>query len=194
MIRFLDILFSLIGLIILSPFFILISVLILLDFDGPAFYRQPRVGKNGVDFLIYKFRTMRSGSDARGLLTVGGRDPRVTPTGYFLRKYKIDELPQLFNVLKGEMSIAGPRPEVRKYVRLYNQEQLKILEIRPGITDFASIKYKSENEILAKYPDPEKAYVEIIMPEKISLNMVFVNDHSLKNYFRIIFSTLTGII
>jgi lipopolysaccharide/colanic/teichoic acid biosynthesis glycosyltransferase len=133
-------------------------------------------------------------ADKRGLLiTVGERDPRITPIGYFLRKYKLDELPQLVNVLKGEMSIVGPRPEVKKYVEIYNDEQRKVLNVRPGITDWASIHFRDENEILAKYSNPEKAYIEIVMPAKIKLNMSYINNPSPSAYFSIIFKTIREI-
>ena len=134
---------------------------------------------------------MRVGADKKGLITVGGRDPRITYSGYFIRKYKIDELPQLLNVLKGDMSIVGPRPEVRKYVDLYTDEQRLVLSIKPGITDYASIEYIDENEILGKSSDPEKTYIEDIMPEKIKYNMKYINNKTLFEYFKIIF--LTGL-
>jgi lipopolysaccharide/colanic/teichoic acid biosynthesis glycosyltransferase len=193
MIRFLDILFSLIGLIILLPFFIIISLFVAADSKGSILYRQTRVGRNGIDFTLLKFRTMLTDSDRKGLLTVGNNDSRITRSGSFLRRFKLDELPQLINVLVGDMSFVGPRPEVRKYVNLYNESQLGILSVRPGITDFASIYYRNENEILADYNDPEKAYIEIIMPHKIDLNMKYINNYSLKNYFLIIFSTILNI-
>jgi lipopolysaccharide/colanic/teichoic acid biosynthesis glycosyltransferase len=193
MIRFLDILFSMLGLIILSPFFLIISIFIVTDSRGSIFYRQKRVGKNGKDFILLKFRTMITDSDRKGLLTVGSNDSRITHSGSFLRKFKLDELPQLINVLKGDMSFVGPRPEVRKYVDLYNENQLGILSVRPGITDLASIQYRNENEMLAGYEDPEKAYIEIIMPHKIELNLKYINDYNLRNYFRIIMSTIINI-
>ena len=168
MIRFFDILLSSIGLIVLFPIFLILSIWIKLDSKGPVFYNQNRVGKNNYDFMLYKFRSMITDADKKGLLiTVGGKDPRVTKSGYFIRKYKLDELPQLINVFKGNMSLVGPRPEVRKYVDMYNDEQRKVLSIRPGITDYASIEYMDENRILGESQDPEKSYVEFIMPEKI---------------------------
>jgi len=172
--RLFDIVMSLIGLIILLPFFMLIAIWILLDSRGGVFYRQSRVGKNGIDFHLWKFRSMRPDSDQKGLLTVGGRDPRITRSGYFLRKYKLDELPQLINVLSGDMSFVGPRPEVRKYVDLYSAEQRKVLEVRPGITDLASLEYFEENELLARSSDPEKTYIEEIMPAKLKLNLQYI--------------------
>lgn len=156
MIRLFDLLFSLLGLLLLSPIFLVITILIAFDSPGDIFYRQTRVGKNGIDFRLFKFRTMVVGSDQKGLITVGGRDPRVTQIGYYLRKYKLDELPQLLNVLNGDMSLVGPRPEVRKYVNLYTVEQQKVLNVRPGITDYASIEYVDENQILENLLIPTK--------------------------------------
>lgn len=141
MIRFFDILFSFLGILFLSPVFLFLYIAIRLESKGGGFYKQLRVGRGGTDFYVYKFRSMRIGADKQGLITVGGRDPRITRIGYFIRKYKLDELPQLFNVLKGDMSLVGPRPEVRKYVELYTEEQRRVLSVRPGITDYASIEY-----------------------------------------------------
>jgi lipopolysaccharide/colanic/teichoic acid biosynthesis glycosyltransferase len=193
MIRFLDFILSVMGSIVLLPVFILISAFVLYDSRGSLIFRQIRVGKDGVDFKLFKFRTMKTGSDKKGQLTVGEKDSRITRSGYLLRKYKLDELPQLLNVLKGEMSFVGPRPEVRKYVDLYDDEQKKILSVRPGITDIASIEYRNENEMLKQYKDPEKAYIEIIMPHKILLNMQYIENYNLKNYLRIILLTLQNI-
>lgn len=194
MIRFLDILFSIIGLLILSPLFLLIYILIRLESKGGGFYSQVRVGKDGKDFKLYKFRSMRIGADKKGLITVGGRDSRITRVGYFIRKYKLDELPQLVNVLIGDMSLVGPRPEVRKYVDMYNTEQRKVLSVRPGITDYASIEYVDENVILGNASDPDKAYVEKIMPDKIQYNMKYINHRSVKEYVKIIILTIWNII
>ena len=195
MIRFFDILLSGIGLIVLSPIFFILSIWIKLDSEGPVFYKQNRVGKDNVDFLLFKFRSMVTDADKTGLLiTVGGRDPRVTKSGYFIRKYKLDELPQLINVFLGEMSLVGPRPEVRKYVELYNHEQQKVLTVKPGVTDYASIEYIDENKILGESEDPEKTYIEIILPEKIRHNMKFINNKSIKEYFKIILLTITKIL
>lgn len=194
MIRFFDIFFSAFGLIILSPFFIIISLWIVLDSKGGVFYKQIRVGKNNIDFKLYKFRSMAVGSDKKGLITVGARDSRITRSGYFLRKYKIDELPQLINVLKGDMSLVGPRPEVRKYVDIYTDEQRKILGVRPGITDYASIEYMDENNILAQAPNPDKAYIEQVLPDKINYNMKYIKNQSIKEYFKIIVLTIIKII
>lgn len=194
MIRFFDVLFSFLGLLILLPFFILIYIAICLESKGGGFYKQRRVGLNGKEFNLYKFRSMRIGSDKKGLITVGGRDPRITKSGYFIRKYKLDELPQLYNVLIGDMSLVGPRPEVKKYVELYSEEQRKVLSIRPGITDYASIEYADENELLGKADNPDQVYIEQIMPQKIRYNMKYINNRTLKEYFKIIFLTLIRII
>lgn len=194
MIRFFDILFSLTGILILSPVFLILYIAICLESRGGGFYRQLRVGLNGKDFYVYKFRSMRTGADKHGLITVGGRDPRITSTGYFIRKYKLDELPQLFNVLKGDMSLVGPRPEVRRYVNLYTDEQRKVLSVRPGITDYASIEYVDENTILGQAEDADKAYIELIMPDKIKYNMIYINNRSVKEYFKIIVLTFYSIV
>jgi len=194
MIRFFDILFSIIGLILLSPLFLILYLAICVESRGGGFYRQVRVGKNGVDFSLYKFRSMRVGSDAKGLITVGGRDPRITNVGYFIRRYKLDELPQLFNVLIGDMSFVGPRPEVRKYVDLYTAEQCRVLSVRPGITDYASIEYVDENVLLATSSDPEKTYIEEIMPDKIRFNMKFINQRTVREYFKIIRLTICKLV
>jgi len=191
--RLFDIFFSLIGLIVLIPVFIIISIAVIIDSKGGIFYRQIRVGRNNRDFTLLKFRTMRTGSDSGSLLTVGENDPRITKTGSFLRKYKLDELPQLFNVLKGDMSIVGPRPEVRKYVDMYNEQQKQVLTVRPGLTDYASLEYINENEVLSKYEDAEKAYIEIVMPEKLQLNLKYIKDKSLKTDLKIILKTLSKI-
>jgi lipopolysaccharide/colanic/teichoic acid biosynthesis glycosyltransferase len=192
--RLFDIFFSLSGLIILSPFFILISLLIILDSRGGIFYKQIRVGKNGKDFSLFKFRSMRTDADKKGLLTVGGRDSRITRMGYFIRKYKIDELPQLLNVFTGSMSLVGPRPEVRKYVDLYNTEQKMVLSVKPGITDYASIEYSNENELLGKATDPEKVYIEEIMPAKLKLNLKYIAEQGSMTDLKIIVRTLLKII
>ena len=189
MIRLLDFIFSLIGLILLSPFFLLVALFIKLSSNGPVLYKQSRIGLNGTEFNVFKFRTMRLNSDKLGLITVGGRDSRITSSGYFLRKYKLDELPQLFNVLNGDMSLVGPRPEVKKYVDLYTQEQSKVLSIRPGITDWASIYYRDENVILGQSSNPEKDYVENVMPDKLNYNLIYIENYGVVEYFKIIFCT-----
>jgi len=191
--RFFDIFFSAVGLLILLPVFCIIYILIRLESKGPGFFIQERIGKDGNPFGLYKFRTMRTGSDKKGLITVGERDERITQLGYFLRRYKLDELPQLWNVLKGDMSLVGPRPEVRKYVDMYTEEQRKVLCVKPGITDYASIQYVNENEILGSAADPDKAYIEKVMPDKIKLNMRYINNQSLLEYFKIIFLTFGSI-
>ena len=194
MTRFFDILLSVIGLLLFSPLLILIYIIIRCGSRGPGFYKQNRIGKGGVPFRLIKFRTMRIGSDKGRLITVGGRDTRITKVGYYLRKYKLDELPQLWNVLKGDMSLVGPRPEVEKYVRLYTPEQLVVLNIRPGITDYASIAFSNENEILGKAENPARMYIEEIMPQKINYNLKYINNPSLKEYFKIILLTFSKII
>jgi lipopolysaccharide/colanic/teichoic acid biosynthesis glycosyltransferase len=194
MIRFFDILFSFLGLLILSPLFLILYLLIRLESRGGGFYSQIRVGKDGKDFRLYKFRSMRIGSDKKGLITVGGHDSRITRMGYFIRKYKLDELPQLFNVLIGDMSLVGPRPEVRKYVDMYTSEQRKVLSVRPGITDYASIEYVDENTILGASSDPDKTYIDRIMPDKIRYNMKYINNHTVKEYFKIIFLTVGKVV
>ena len=193
-IRFFDFVLSLVVLVILAPIFIVLAVWIKIDSVGPVFYKQIRVGQNGKDFGLFKFRSMVVDADKKGLITVGGKDPRITRSGYFIRKYKLDELPQLINVLVGDMSLVGPRPEVRKYVELYDDEQNKVLSVKPGITDYASIEYMDENEILGKSTDPEKTYIEEIMPEKIKYNMKYIKNRSLIEYFKIIFLTVLKII
>ncbi len=194
MIRILDFLFSFLGLILLSPFLFFIAFFIKLSSKGPVFYKQSRIGLNGIEFNVFKFRSMRINADKLGLITIGGRDPRVTSVGYILRKYKLDELPQLINVLKGDMSLVGPRPEVKKYVDLYTQDQSKVLSIRPGITDWASIYYRDENEILGKSIDPERDYIDKVMPDKLNYNLIYIENYGPKQYFKIIFSTLWHII
>jgi lipopolysaccharide/colanic/teichoic acid biosynthesis glycosyltransferase len=190
MIRFLDFLFSFFGLVFLLPFLFLIGLIIKMSSRGPILYKQSRVGLNGVEFSIYKFRSMRLNSVKLGLITVGGRDPRVTPIGYYLRKFKLDELPQLINVLIGDMSLVGPRPEVKKYVDLYTEEEKRVITIRPGITDWASINYRDENVILGESSNPEKDYIEKVMPDKLKYNMIYINKYGVIEYLKIIFITL----
>ena len=192
--RFFDIIFSFLGLLILSPLLLIISIFIFLDSRGGVFYLQQRVGRNNLDFFIYKFRTMNISADSQGLLTVGAKDARVTRVGYFLRKYKLDELPQLINVLKGEMSFVGPRPEVRKYVNYYSAEQLHVLSVNPGITDYASIKYSNESELLAKAAEPEKFYIETILPVKLKLNLKYMEEQSFWKDIGLIFFTVKKIL
>ena len=193
MIRFFDLLFSFLGLIVLSPLLLLIALAIAVGSRGGVFYLQTRVGKDNRDFRLIKFRSMHTGAYKYGGLTIGDRDPRITRTGIFLRKMKLDELPQLINVLIGDMSFVGPRPELRKYVDLYTTEQKKVLSRRPGITDFASVEYINENEILGRAADPEKTYIEEIMPAKLELNRKFIDDPGLRNYFKVIGLTIQKI-
>jgi len=192
--RIADIVLSLIGLIILLPFFLIIALFIIVNNGFPVFYIQKRVGRYDVDFGLFKFRTMKKNADKAGLLTVGGRDPRITNVGYFLRKYKIDELPQLINVLFGSMSLVGPRPEVRKYVEMYTAEQKNVLMVKPGITDYASLSYFEENELLAGSPDPEQTYIKDIMPAKLELNQQYISQMGFGTDLKIIFKTLKRIV
>lgn len=188
--RIIDITASGCGLLVLSPVFLILAIWIKIDSKGPVFYRQVRVGKDGKDFRIFKFRSMVVNADKGSLITVGGSDPRVTRSGYYIRKYKLDELAQLINVFIGDMSLVGPRPEVRKYVDLYTEEQKKVLTIRPGITDYASIAYMDENVLLEKSSNPDNTYIEEIMPAKIELNMKYINNPTLFEYFKLIFLTI----
>lgn len=192
--RAFDILASGLGLLVLSPLFAILAIWIKCDSKGPVFYRQVRVGKNNKDFRLFKFRSMRPDSDKLGLITVGGRDPRVTRSGYYIRKYKLDEFPQLINVFMGEMSLVGPRPEVRKYVNLYTPEQMRILEVRPGITSLASIRYRNENEILASAKDPDNAYINQVMPDKLAIDLEYVGKTNLWTDIKLIFSTFKAIL
>jgi len=192
--RILDIFFTLIALIVLSPLMLLTAIAIVCDSKGGVFYKQLRVGKNNKDFYLYKFRTMHICSDTQGLLTVGDKDFRITKFGYFLRKTKWDELPQLINILKGDMSIVGPRPEVRKYVDLYTQEQMRVLEVLPGLTDYASIEYMNENSLLEKSDSPEQTYINKIMPAKLQLNFKYIDNQSLFVDLKIIVKTIQRIV
>ncbi|HMC97958.1 MAG TPA: sugar transferase [Flavobacteriales bacterium] len=172
--RLFDLFVSATALLLLLPLFLVLALAVALSSSGGAFFKQTRVGKNGHTFQLLKFRSMRVGSEAQGQITVGGRDPRVTGVGQFLRKSKLDELPQLINVLVGDMSIVGPRPEVPKYVALYSPEQRRVLSVRPGITSLASIAYINENEVLGRSADPERTYVEEVMPAKLALDLEYV--------------------
>lgn len=192
--RIFDIFASGLGLIALSPLFAFTAVWIKLDSKGPVFYRQTRVGKDNKDFRLYKFRSMRPDSDKGSLITIGGRDPRVTRSGYYIRKYKLDEFPQLINVFKGDMSLVGPRPEVRKYVDYYTPEQMKVLSVKPGITSLASIRYRNENDILAQSEDPDKTYIEKVLPDKLAIDMEYVDKASLWTDIKLIFRTFKEII
>lgn len=192
--RLLDIIICFIASLLLAPVWIILPLLIVIDSEGNPFYVQKRVGKDSKDFNLLKFRTMYAGTDKKGLLTVGDNDRRITRIGYFLRKYKLDELPQLFNIIKGDMSIVGPRPEVRKYVQLYNEHQRNVLKVRPGLTDYASIEYIAESELLAQSDDPEYTYIQDIMPKKIELNLKYIENQSLRLDFELIIKTLLKII
>lgn len=192
--RLFDIAASGLGLIVLSPLFLVLAVWIKLDSKGPVFYRQVRVGRHNKDFRIFKFRSMRVGSDKGSLVTIGGHDPRITRSGYFIRKFKFDELPQLINVFIGDMSLVGPRPEVRHYVDYWTPEQMHVLDVRPGITDPASIKFRNENELMAQAENPEKYYIEVIMQEKLKLYLEYVNHHSFFGDIGLIFKTFWVII
>lgn len=192
--RLFDVIASGLGLIVLSPLFVILAIWIKLDSKGPVFYRQVRVGYKNKDFRIFKFRSMRVGSDKGSLVTIGGHDPRVTRSGYFIRKFKFDELPQLINVFLGDMSLVGPRPEVRHYVDYWTPEQMHVLDVRPGITDPASIKFRNENELMEKAEDPEKYYIEVIMQEKIKLYLEYVEKHSFLCDLGLIFKTFWVIV
>jgi lipopolysaccharide/colanic/teichoic acid biosynthesis glycosyltransferase len=191
--RLLDIFLSLFVLLLFSFFFLIIALIIVIDSRGGVFFKQVRVGRNNKDFGLYKFRTMRPNAEQQGQLTVGGRDNRITRFGYFLRKFKLDEFPQLLNIIKGDMSIVGPRPEVRKYVDMYSEEQVQVLNVRPGLTDYASLEYINENELLGKAEDPEKTYIEEIMPAKLKLNLKYIEEQSFGVDIKIIFKTFLKI-
>lgn len=190
--RLFDIVCSFFGLVFLSWLFVFVALWVGLSSKGGVFYRQRRVGLCNRDFTIYKFRSMRVNSDRQGLLTIGGRDGRITKAGVFIRKYKLDELPQLFNVLRGDMSFVGPRPEVRKYVELYTEEQKKVLTVRPGITSLSSIKYRNENEILSRSDNPEQYYIDVIMQDKLAIELDYLEQRSLLTDIKVIFQTIFG--
>lgn len=192
--RLFDVVASGLGLIALSPLFLILAIWIKCDSKGPVFYRQVRVGRWNKDFRIFKFRSMRVGADKGSLVTIGGRDPRVTKSGYWIRKFKLDELPQLINVFVGDMSLVGPRPEVRHYVEFWTPEQMHVLDVRPGITDPASIKFRNENELMEKADNPEKYYIEVIMQEKIKLYLEYVEKHSFLYDIGLIFKTFWVIV
>ena len=192
--RIFDIVASGCGLLVLSPLFLVVAIWIKLDSRGPVFYRQVRVGYKNRDFRIFKFRSMRIGSDKGSLVTIGGRDPRITRSGYFIRKYKLDELPQLINVFVGDMSLVGPRPEVRHYVDYWTPEQMHVLDVRPGITDPASIKFRNENELMGQAENPEDYYINVIMQEKIDLYLECVENASFMYVLMLIFKTFKVII
>ena len=192
--RLFDVIASISGLIVLSPLFFLLAVWIKCDSRGPVFYRQVRVGRGNRDFRIFKFRSMRVGADKGSLVTIGGRDPRITRSGYYIRKYKFDEFPQLINVFLGDMSLVGPRPEVRHYVDYWTPEQMRGLDVRPGITDPASIKFRKEKELMEKADNPEDYYIHVLMQEKIQLYLEYVKNASFFYDLKLIFKTFKVII
>lgn len=192
--RTFDIILSLVILICFLPIGLILSIWILIESKGGILYQQERIGQFGKSFRILKFRTMRQDADKQGKLTVGMRDNRITKSGYFLRKFKLDEFPQFVNVLKGEMSIVGPRPEVKEYVDLYSDEQKQILKVKPGITDLASLEYFKENEILGESIDPQKTYIEVIMPAKLEINKKYLSNPSIMQDLSIIWKTFMRII
>lgn len=192
--RLFDIVASGCGLLFLSPIFLFLAIWIKLDSEGPVFYRQVRVGRKNLDFKIFKFRSMRMGADKMGLITVGGCDSRVTHSGYFIRKYKLDEFPQLINVFIGDMSLVGPRPEVRKYVDLYTPEQMRVLDVCPGITSLASIRYRNENELLEKAEDPDQYYINVVMQDKLAIDLEYIRNVSFGYDIWLIFHTFWEII
>ena len=192
--RLFDIVASGCGLLALSPMLLIVALWVKLDSKGPIFYRQVRVGTHNKDFRIFTFRSMRVGADKGSLVTIGGRDPRVTRSGYFIRKYKLDELPQLINVFVGDMSLVGPRPEVRHYVDYWTPQQMRVLDVRPGITDPASIKFRNENELMEQADDPEDYYIHIIMQEKIRLYLEYVDNASFWYDIKLIFQTFKAIV
>lgn len=186
--RVFDLFSALFALLLFSPLFILISLAIISDSRGGVFYKQRRIGRAGKLFFMYKFRSMHP-NQFMDKLTVG-KDSRITTTGSIIRKFKLDELPQLINIIKGEMSVVGPRPETPNYVSLYTDEQKKVLTVRPGLTDYASLKYINESALLAKYSNPQKAYVEQILPVKLKLNLKYIEERSFLLDLRIIFLTV----
>lgn len=192
--RLFDFFSSLVALVFLLPFFFIVAFLIVIEGGFPVFFTQTRIGKNKVPFQLLKFRTMVKDADKLGKITIGKRDPRVTNVGHFLRSYKLDELPQLLNILKGEMSVVGPRPEVQEYVDLYTEEQNKVFLAKPGLTDYASLKYINESEVLAKSSDPNKTYIEEVMPAKLQLNLKYIEEQGLLTDLKIIFKTIGKII
>ena len=192
--RAFDLIVATLAVLVLLPLLLLLAVAVALTSPGGAFFAQTRVGKGGTEFRLLKFRSMRPGSEAKGQLTVGGRDPRITAVGHFLRKTKLDELPQLFNILKGEMSLVGPRPEVPNYVALYSAEQRQVLQVRPGLTDYASLEYFEENALLGASENPEETYIQEIMPAKLALNTKYIEDMGLGTDLKILLRTAVRIV
>lgn len=191
--RIFDLFSSAICLLLFSPVLLFLAVWILVDSRGGVFYKQVRVGKNGEEFKLLKFRSMRPNSDKAGQLTIGN-DNRITKVGRFIRRTKLDELPQLINIIKGEMSVVGPRPEVPKYVAMYTPEQRKVLQALPGLTDYASIQFIDEQTILGASPDPEKTYITEVMPQKLALNLQYINDRTFFLDIKLIFKTIGKIV
>lgn len=191
--RLFDILSSLIVLLLCLPFLIIISIIISIESRGGVIFSQVRVGKDGREFKLYKLRSMRMNTEKSRQLTVGA-DARITRTGRFIRKFKLDELPQLINIIIGDMSVVGPRPEVPKYVALYTAEQRKVLSVRPGLTDYASIQYINESEVLCESEDPEKTYIAEVMPAKLKLNLKYVEEQSFATDLKLIFKTIGRIL
>ncbi|MEO6169245.1 MAG: sugar transferase [Chitinophagales bacterium] len=191
--RIFDTIIVAVALVLLSPLFLLIGFAVILDSPGPVFFHQKRVGLHQKVFSMFKFRTMHPGADQKGLLTIGNEDSRITRTGKFLRRYKLDELPQLINVLIGNMSLVGPRPEVQRYVDLYNSEQLKVFLVKPGITDPVSLQYFNENEIMSHYADPEEGYIKEVMPQKLRLNLEYLQHRNFSGDIRILLKTVARI-
>ncbi len=192
--RIFDFFFSLIGLVFLSPLFILIGILIKFDSSGPIFFRQERIGLNGKKFRMYKFRTMAGDAEKKGMQITVGKDSRINRIGHYLRKFNLDELPQLINVLKGEMSIVGPRPEVPNYVELYTKEQKRVLSVKPGMTDYASLDFRKEDDLLGRTSDPEDFYIKEVLPKKLKLNLRYMEDQSFWLDMKLIFRTIGRII
>jgi lipopolysaccharide/colanic/teichoic acid biosynthesis glycosyltransferase len=188
--RIFDVLFSGFVLLCFMPIGLLLAILILVESKGGVFFKQVRIGKNGTPFYLFKFRSMFIDAESMGKITIGSRDPRITRVGFYIRRYKLDEFPQFINVIRGEMSIVGPRPEVKEYVDLYSEEQRKILAVKPGITDYASLTYFHENEILAKSENPQQTYIQEVMPEKIKLNEKYLANPTLLQDISIIRKTV----
>lgn len=192
--RWFDVVCAIIGLVILAPILLVIAIIIKMDSKGPVLFVQPRVGKNNKDFLIYKFRTMRTQSENQGLLTLGNNDNRITKVGYFLRRYKIDEFPQLLNILKGDMSFVGPRPELRYYVNFYSEDDMQIFAVRPGITGLASLKYRNEVELLKAAENPEEFFIKTIIPDKLKYNKAYIKKRSFFFDLKLIFITIIKVV
>lgn len=192
--RLTDLLGAAIGIVLLTPVWLLVALVILLDDGAPIIFRQQRVGLAGRMFDVLKFRTMVRNAEQQGQLTTSGRDPRITRSGRWLRKYKLDELPQLFNVLKGDMSLVGPRPEVKYYVDRYNSHQRKVLTVRPGITDPASLAFIDENELLATADDPQRMYLDEVLPRKVALQLDYVENRSFMGDLKVMALTVWRII